>query len=438
MKKATTIGKTVVAVIVASTASMAWAQNDWERLDIGLQNDVLPAEEAQYERRREREVVRPTQPQISSPGVWIYNGGAAATSIQGQEQEQALSQNQNQRQALVSQPVTYVEASPMSASRADQIRKARQEAEVGTETKIVEKLEESRLEDERRRAERLFGDRWDSLSHKDHKPQELHHQGPSYHRPNDAPPVVIVVPDDHGKKDHGDHDRRDKNHYPDRDHEKVDGDSSEFKKEVLQELRSIRKSNKTQDKNDEQSTYYMGGVLGVAEYNGVSNMQGNGAAGFLIGTQLPNRVSVEAGFLYSNFFINEYWKYDFFKEMDQYNLNLAVKYSILSGRFQPVIGVAAGYTHRSYMDRTPSSYYSWAPSDESITTGSVDAALIAGLDFYLTNSFAIAAEYRYSRNVINRSESEFINNSEFRREANTSPVEELDYSTFTIGGKFRF
>ncbi|MBC7456768.1 MAG: hypothetical protein H7235_00720, partial [Bdellovibrionaceae bacterium] len=72
------------------------------------------------------------------------------------------------RQAPVQkQPVTMVEASPLSSSNADSIRKSRQEEEMKTETRIVEKLETSRMEDEKRRAQVLFGDKFDALNNKE-------------------------------------------------------------------------------------------------------------------------------------------------------------------------------------------------------------------------------------------------------------------------------
>ena len=54
------------------------------------------------------------------------------------------------------QPVTEVEASPLSESRAEMLRKARRQTEVQTEQKIVEKLEASRLADEKKRAKKLY------------------------------------------------------------------------------------------------------------------------------------------------------------------------------------------------------------------------------------------------------------------------------------------
>ncbi|MBK8201019.1 MAG: hypothetical protein IPK68_01385 [Bdellovibrionales bacterium] len=55
------------------------------------------------------------------------------------------------------QPTTYVEATPSPESRTEQFRRARQDAEANTEKILSEKLEESRLVDERRRLEKILG-----------------------------------------------------------------------------------------------------------------------------------------------------------------------------------------------------------------------------------------------------------------------------------------
>jgi hypothetical protein len=68
------------------------------------------------------------------------------------------------QQQAVQQPTTVVEASPVVESKAEVLRKQRQNAELATEQKIVEKLEDSRLQEEKARADRLFGDRLDPSS----------------------------------------------------------------------------------------------------------------------------------------------------------------------------------------------------------------------------------------------------------------------------------
>lgn len=56
------------------------------------------------------------------------------------------------------QPITFIEATPLSESKAEELRRRRQDEEMRTEARIVEKLEKSRMEDERKRAELLFAE----------------------------------------------------------------------------------------------------------------------------------------------------------------------------------------------------------------------------------------------------------------------------------------
>ena len=93
----------------------------------------------------------------------------------------------SQQSSVQKQPITVVEASPLSASNADSIRKNRQEEEMRTETRIVEKLELSRMEDEKKRAQVLFGDKFDALNNKD---QAAPHVRPDdYSRCNEQGPL---------------------------------------------------------------------------------------------------------------------------------------------------------------------------------------------------------------------------------------------------------
>ena len=81
--------------------------------------------------------------------------------------------------APVQQPTTIVEAQPVQESRAELMRKARQNAEVSTEQKIVEKLEESRLREEQqpRRAERLRQVQAIQLENAERDHDERQHEG---------------------------------------------------------------------------------------------------------------------------------------------------------------------------------------------------------------------------------------------------------------------
>lgn len=408
--------KTLLCFVAIIAAGNVQAQ-DIESLDVELQS----VESNGRSTTRSKQVVEVEQQRVAPPngGVWIVNsqGGSQASNTNASTQESQL----------VNQPTTYVEASPLSESRADEIRKARQGAEINTEQRIVEKLEESRLKDEKRRAQRLFGNRWDSMSddNVDVEVKQVQQQVQS------QPQVIQVVPV-HAVEDKKNKDWEHEREREARENQKIE----EAKSEIISEIRSQSIKEEAKVELKESSKVYVGGTLGVAEYSDVGNMQGNGAAGVVIGTLMPNGLIVEGSFLYSNYYIDEFWMQNYFKEMDQYNFNMAVKYSPLKGMFQPIIGGTAGYTYRNYTDRTPG--LTGGPSEDEIATNAVDLGILVGLDLALTDSFTLGTEYRYSRNLVNRSESDFINRGDLRRPEYTTPIEELDYYMLTVNGKFTF
>ncbi|MFN9066012.1 MAG: hypothetical protein ACK5V3_02210, partial [Bdellovibrionales bacterium] len=118
--------------------------------DAGSSTVTIPAEPAPTAPAAVQPSAVPpvAQPQpVTNQPIYIVNPPQAAQPAQAPVE------------AVQKQPTTLIEASPLTDSRAEGLRKARQDAELSTEAKIVEKLEQSRLEDERRRAQILFGDK---------------------------------------------------------------------------------------------------------------------------------------------------------------------------------------------------------------------------------------------------------------------------------------
>lgn len=149
--------KLVCLIAISLMAVSAYAQSD---VDVGYQNDSGSSSSG---------LLRTAD--SGNDRVVILNNANATTATN-------TNQSGQQGQAVQQQPTTYVQAQPVSESRAEAMRKAREHAEVQTEQKIVEKLEQSRLDDERDRADRLFGNRFESPEQK----------------PAPAPAPVVVAP----------------------------------------------------------------------------------------------------------------------------------------------------------------------------------------------------------------------------------------------------
>ncbi len=325
-----------------------------------------------------------------------------------------------QQQTVIQQPTTYVEAAPLAESRADQMRKQRQDVEVQTEQKIVEKLEESRLKDEKDRADRLFGNRLNDVV-QDAPPTYQSTQPvqqvvtPVYAAP--APQVEVIQ-------------------------ETKSQDLDGMKAEIIQSIKELKEEEEVEEAP--QAQFYISGSLGTVGYMDASNIDGNFGSGFSVGTLLPNNVSVEAAFMYSNYYVQEYWKFNPFKEMDQYNVGLAVKYNLPLNMFRPYAGAMVNYTYRKYSDRVVSNPYGYnqynnqgSNFNSEANSNAVDMGLIIGLDVDISSGIAVGAEYRYSMNMINKT-----NNDIFRQDylapGNTSPVEELSYDSLMLTGKIKF
>ncbi|MBV2168346.1 MAG: hypothetical protein KUL82_06530, partial [Bdellovibrio sp.] len=135
-----------------------------------------------------------SSPQAASVAAPAPAAGIANTApVSGQpiyilNQATPTSTAQLQQSQIQKQPTTVIEASPLSESRAEQIRRARQDAELQTEQRIVEKLEQSRMEDEKKRAGVLFGDKFNQLDNGQQQQQAV--QQPVYAQPVQVQQVV--------------------------------------------------------------------------------------------------------------------------------------------------------------------------------------------------------------------------------------------------------
>jgi hypothetical protein len=334
---------------------------------------------------------------------------------------------QNVQFSVQKQPVVVIEDTPLVDSRAERLRKSRQEAELLTEQTIVEKLEQSRLEDEKRRAEALFGKKLETQV----APEVV--GAPVKAAPVSPLPVVVV---------------------PQATAEGVapvaaaaTGEPSLTKDDIRGEVKAALAELKTQDApNEPKEESYISGTLGLGEYPDAINVRGNYSAGFAVGKVVDEKLVFEGSFLYGNYDIEQIFGgfYDQFTgeyypritEMDQYNVAMNVKYNIFRGRLTPVVGAAVGYTYRSYTDTQ------FAVTDERFTSHALDAGLIAGADLRLTNSFSIGMEYKHMWNITNRQNSglrrSFQDNNGGVYGLKSVAVEDLNHYNVGIFGRATF
>ncbi len=188
---------------------------------------------------------------------------------------------------------------------------------------------------------------------------------------------------------------------------------------------------------------YVSGVAGMVNYSGASNLKANGAAGFTVGYVTDKRIVIEGGFLYSNFNIQQNGlytnaQYPPFENLNQYNMTLAAKYELLPGTFRPFIGAITSYTYRSYT--SPNNYYySYGyGSSSGVSSTGFDIGVTAGLDFQVSSSFSLGFDFRYLTNLTNQTNTAYQQSVNYNGYSSASSLESMSYYTALLSGKFLF
>ncbi|CAN5692059.1 hypothetical protein BH10BDE1_BH10BDE1_01340 [soil metagenome] len=344
-----------------------------------------------------------------APGIVILNNQKSTqTAAQASKQAQT---------AIQDQPTNVIEDSPLNMSAAERRRRDRQNLEMQTEQKIVEKLEDARIEDERARGERLFNKGFQS---RDERQEVAPAPAPQQVQVIQAPAVVVE------KKE-------------------------EPKVNVKEEIRAALDEMKP--KHEEAMTgYYMQGLAGMGNYPDATNVRGDMALGFGFGIVTPERFVAEGTFQYSQYSVTDpssssYYQPNYgssgqsipFTKVTQYNFQAAVKYQLLGGRVRPVVGLIAGYTYRGYEGQNSlyTQYYgSGSQLSNNASTNALDLGGLLGLDVQVTNTFSIGADFRYMKNVAYRGNNDYSN--AYALPAPFKRLEEINYYLASLVGKFTF
>ena len=316
------------------------------------------------------------------------------------------------------QPVTFVEASPLSESRGDEIRRRRQDEEMRTESKIVEKLEQSRMEDERRRAEALFGDRLDAKPVQD---VVIEQETTAIEQEVESAPLMLEQTTTESQTD-----------------------ISEFQKEPAF-----------------FDSKYVGLTAGVPTYPDYSNIKGDYNVGIKFG-MAHDRFLFEMGISMAQFVLEDSYygfgpnsaagqsnyvygyssngqiigtRADF--ELKQYSGSLGSRYQILDGFVRPNVGGEFIYSYRQYssLERTLeiNSFGAATVLPEGTNYGNshaLDFGVLAGVDLVLNPSFTIGADFKYLINVAHRINGE--------NSTSGTPIEKLQYFVGGLSAVFTF
>jgi hypothetical protein len=316
----------------------------------------------------------------------------------------------------------------------DQLRKTRQATEVSTEQIIVEKLEQSRLEDEKKRADRLFGNT-SKPTHIENRVQNTVptqiQTAPVQSTLNYQGVVVVSNPQENLSATNEKPKMQDatQNHHQ---------EGTQNHHEVQNPPEAIVSAHVIHENFFED--YYFSTAVGIQDYTSGQNIEGKGSIGAGLGLFVSRDFSLEGNFLYSNFYIHDLKLppgQPYLREFDQWNFMFSAKYLInISQIFKPFIGGATSTTYRKYYNRTNFDPATDQGGSGSATSWSFDLIFQTGFDISITDNYDLGFEYRYSTNMFNRTSSDIISRQNWP--VGVPLVEDTDYSAVLITSKYRF
>jgi hypothetical protein len=345
-------------------------------------------------------------------------------------------------EVIQKQPTTVIEASPLTESRAEALRKARQEAESSTEMKIVEKLEASRLEDEKRRAQLLFGDKLANGT-----TQEASSSGAPA-APAVQPQIIIIPqavpvapPAPEAKKDEKKEESAqivEPTVAPRVENEMAAAEKADIALSTQAAVIGVPKTQR-----------YFSALVGAPVVDGTDLVDGNYALGFTVGNKYDETFAVEGSFMYSNYEARNAFnrsspigRPDLF-DVNQYSGAIAGKWYLLSGVVKPVIGGLAQYSYRDF--QWSEKNYVRPQSLGRSESHAVDLGALIGVEVEFSPTMTLGLETRYMRNLLVRRNysTDNLNNSMFQnsvisRYGYRTPIEDLDYYTFSLTARVAF
>lgn len=258
--------------------------------------------------------------------------------------------NQNRSIYIVNQATSGAKAgakteqneTDITNSRASDLRRSRQRAEVETELRATEKIEESRLNDERRRNDVLFGDRY----------RDLEDSGRTTQRS-----MVIPV------------------------------------QEVREDVRTVVREAEVVKAPAPANSSYAILMGGLNQFPRAENIQGNGMLGIGMGIETPANFLVEGMFQYGGYHSTFPWP----SEINEYSGAGAMKYQFGHGTIVPIIGATVVYSYRTYVDN-------FSFQSRQSYSSVLDAGLLGGAEFGITRGFSLGAEFRYLWNITSQTD----------------------------------
>ncbi|MBK9293320.1 MAG: hypothetical protein IPM57_02590 [Oligoflexia bacterium] len=310
---------------------------------------------------------------------------------------------------IIQQPTTNVDATAVKETRAEVLRKQREEVERQNEMKLIEKLEDDRLNAEKERMEKLHNGVAPQVAQPapvvEQKTQFVEQTGNLNANQSQGPVPVIVV-------------------------------NQPETANVTAAQVAVAEAKK------DQSKFIIGPILGISNYPSISNVSGVysiGGSGEWVFTD--NKFSVSADVIFSSFDIKNaypttpYYYYPtpgtpIITTMNQWNGGSTLKYRFGDGSatLRPFVGTYVGYTRRNYSARV-----SWGVYNESYTgSNAFDGGLLGGFAVRASDMITLGGEFRYIWNFSYRTDDPLAYGVGGYTYVIGSPIESLNYYTVTL------
>lgn len=334
--------------------------------------------------------------------VVILNNTPNSLQAQNMESEMKMEQTAKQK--------TAARQGWGTGESLDDLRGERNRQEAKNEQTLMEKLEESRMEDEKSRLRRLFKIR----QYNQRRSQEMSETGWGSSESNEmmvenefeyapqkvaqqAPVVNVIVPDSAVKADVA-----------------LNSSATATSTERVS----------TRSKGD----LYLKGMIGLGDYRAAENATGVSSWGVSVGKQLDTKLSFEIGLFRTAYEVNDpnaaAYLNDNLRDLTQYNLTGALGYKLMQ-RDQFGLNLRAGL---SYVRRdSDSANY---PGAQRVRSNTIDGLIGAEADVEIAQNISVTAGLDYYTNLINDIAS---TNSEI-----ADRVEKRDYFVFGVGLKLNF
>lgn len=311
---------------------------------------------------------------------------------------------------IIQQPTTNVDAAPVKESRAEVLRKQREEVERQNEMKLIEKLEDDRLNAEKTRMDQLNGGAAAVAAPVQTTTTTTVQQPQFVEQSGVAKPIPVIVVNQPAQNENN-----------------------------VAEAIVAAKVIDAAVKKDE-SKFILGPILGITNYPSISNVSGVysiGASGEWLFSD--NKFSVSGDVIYSSFDIRNVTVAPCYycipvpgtpiiTTMNQWNAGSTLKYRFGEGTLKPFVGTYVGYTRRGYSARV-----SWAYNNDSYTgSNAFDGGLLAGVAIKASDSIVFGAEFRYIWNFSYRTDDPLAYGVSGYTYIIGAPLESLNYYTASV------